>query len=93
MPVAMVSAGMLYFIHPDYLGTPQRITDASQNIVWDAALRPFGEVEQMTLTFTANLRFPGQYADAETGLNYNFFRYYDRSRLPAFESEKETSAG
>jgi uncharacterized protein RhaS with RHS repeats len=43
----------------DHLGTPQRITDANQNIVWDAALRPFGEVEQMTQTFTLNLRFPG----------------------------------
>jgi uncharacterized protein RhaS with RHS repeats len=58
MPVAMVSAGTLYFIHPDHLGTPQRITDGSQNIVWDAALRPFGEVEQMTQTVTLNLRFP-----------------------------------
>jgi RHS repeat-associated protein len=75
----MVSAGTLYFIHPDHLGTPQRITDGSQNTVWDAALRPFGEVEQMTQTFTLNLRFPGQYADAETGLNYNFFRDYDPS--------------
>ncbi len=23
------------------------------------------------------LRFPGQYDDAETGLHYNYFRYYD----------------
>jgi RHS repeat-associated protein len=28
-------------------------------------------------TVTNNLRFPGQYADAETGLLYNFHRYYD----------------
>jgi RHS repeat-associated protein len=26
---------------------------------------------------TCPLRFPGQYQDAETGLNYNHFRYYD----------------
>ena len=24
-----------------------------------------------------NLRFPGQYYDTETGLNYNYMRYYD----------------
>ena len=28
-------------------------------------------------TFTLNLRFPGQYYDTETGLHYNYFRYYD----------------
>jgi len=27
--------------------------------------------------FTFNLRFPGQYYDNETGLHYNYFRYYD----------------
>jgi RHS repeat-associated protein len=26
---------------------------------------------------TVNLRFPGQYYDQETGLHYNYFRYYD----------------
>ena len=29
------------------------------------------------MAFTFNLRFPGQYFDAETGLNYNYFRDYD----------------
>ena len=28
-------------------------------------------------TVDCPLRFPGQYADAETGLHYNYFRYYD----------------
>ena len=28
-------------------------------------------------TFIYNLRFPGQYYQAETGLNYNYFRDYD----------------
>jgi len=28
-------------------------------------------------TFVYNLRFPGQYYDQETGLNYNYYRDYD----------------
>jgi RHS repeat-associated protein len=87
MPVAMVSGGALYFIHPDQLGTPQRVTDANQSVVWDAVLRPFGLPEQLTATFTDNLRFPGQYADAETGLAYNFFRDYNPSIGRYIESD------
>jgi RHS repeat-associated protein len=79
MPVGFVAGGTLYFVHPDHLNTPQRITDAGQSVVWDIALAPFGGVAQLTPSLIDNLRFPGQYADAETGLNYNYFRDYDPS--------------
>jgi type VI secretion system secreted protein VgrG len=36
-------------------------------------------VAQLTPSLIDNLRFPGQYADAETGLSYNYFRDYDPS--------------
>ncbi len=77
MPIGFVAAGTLYFVHPDHLNTPQRLTDATGAVVWDQSLRPFGEVQASTFGLAENLRFPGQYADAETGLNYNFFRDYD----------------
>ena len=53
------------------------MTDANQALVWDAVYTPFGQVHSITGTATNNQRFPGQYADAETGFNYNYFRDYD----------------
>lgn len=46
LPVAMVDATgaspVLYFVHTDQIGTPQKITDASSNLVWDGVFDPFG---------------------------------------------------
>ena len=69
-------AGWYYFVN-DHLGTPQKIADSSGNIVWEAAYLPFGEAQLVTETVANNFRFPGQYFDAETGLHYNWHRYYD----------------
>jgi RHS repeat-associated protein len=68
-----------YFYHNDHLGTPQKLTDSTGTVVWSADYKPFGEatVDQTVSTITNNLRFPGQYYDAETGLHYNYFRDYD----------------
>jgi RHS repeat-associated protein len=66
-----------YYVHPDHLGTPQRLTDRHQQIVWDAVYAPFGEVTLRTEQVMQPLRFPGQYADPETGLHPNWHRDYD----------------
>jgi RHS repeat-associated protein len=81
MPVGFVSGGTLYFVHPDHLGTPQKITDVNQNIAWDEAADPFMFSQQITANapVTMNLRLPGQYYDAEDGLHYNTHRDYDPS--------------
>jgi RHS repeat-associated protein len=55
------------------------MTDSTKVIVWDAVYTPFGQVHSITGTATNNQRFPGQYADAETGYSYNYFRDYDPS--------------
>lgn len=74
----------IYFIHNDHLGTPQMLTDMDQKVVWQVESQtPFGETmvnedpdgDGQTVEF--NVRAPGQYYDKETGLNYNYFRYYD----------------
>ncbi len=33
----------MYYVHTDHLGTPQMITNAAQQIVWEATYKPFGE--------------------------------------------------
>jgi len=67
-----------YYVHSDHLGTPQVITDAASGVVWSAIYKPFGGVAWLTTALIENnIRFPGQYYDGETGLHYNYFRYYD----------------
>jgi RHS repeat-associated protein len=66
-----------YVISDHHLGTPQQIVDSAGTVVWKAAFLPFGKAQVHTETITNNIRFPGQYFDAETELHYNWNRYYD----------------
>ena len=66
-----------YWYHNDHQGTPQKITHTTGTVVWSAVYDSFGKAQIETSTVTNNLRFPGQYYDTETGLHYNWNRYYD----------------
>ena len=71
------NAGVYFYLN-DHLGTPQQLLNGDTGAVaWQAAYLPFGEVQISVNTVTNNLRFPEQYYDAETGLHYNWNRYYD----------------
>ena len=48
-----------------------------QTIVWDRVSDPFGNTLSITGPATLNLRGPGQYNDAESGLLYNLMRSID----------------
>jgi len=74
----------LYFVYPDHLNTPRLIADAAGTTVWRWDNQepfgndtPNGDPNSTGTTFEFPLRFPGQYADRETNLNYNYFRDYD----------------
>jgi RHS repeat-associated protein len=76
--LAMIRPGeVAYYFHNDHLGTPQALTNDSQAIAWKSAYAPFGEAVPSIQTVENPFRFPGQYYDQETGLYYNYHRYYD----------------
>ena len=78
VPLAKIEGTSVYYYANDHLGTPQKLTDATGAVVWSAEYKPFGEaIIDPSSTVTNNLRFPGQYYDAETGLNYNYYRDYN----------------
>ncbi|GAB2914935.1 RHS repeat-associated core domain-containing protein [Rheinheimera gaetbuli] len=76
-PLALISGGQLYFYQLDQLGTPLSLTDSENNIVWQASYSVFGKATVTVNDIDNPIRFQGQYYDAESGLHYNHFRYYD----------------
>ncbi|GID04976.1 RHS repeat protein [Pseudomonas sp. 008] len=75
-----------FYIHSDHLNTPRIVTNAAREIVWEWKSDAFG-LEKASGFLTLNLRFPGQYFDAETGLHYNYFRNYDPETGRYLESD------
>jgi len=70
-------AQKIYYFINDHLGTPQKLLNENADVVWSADYKPFGEADVDVNTFANRFRFSGQYYDAETGLHYNYHRYYD----------------
>ncbi|MBB5154385.1 RHS repeat-associated protein [Saccharopolyspora phatthalungensis] len=69
-----------HVIVSDLLGTPTELVDDQGGIAWVHRTSLWGNAFHdggATETGGTPLRFPGQYFDAETGLHYNFHRYYD----------------
>ena len=78
----------IFYVHTDHLGTPRKITRPSDNsLMWRWDPDTFGSAPP-TGTLTYNLRFPGQYALSESGLNYNGRRTYDPQMGRYLESDR-----
>jgi len=94
LPLALVLPGPeLHTVHPDHLGSPQKMTDATGAVTWDARFRPFGEPHAIAGSAANDQRFPGQLLDPETGLHYNYFREYDPTLGRYVESDPIGLAG
>ena len=83
----------LRFVHSDHLGTPQKLTDNAGALVWDRIQTPFGLDHSVTGAAATPVRFPGQYADGESSLHYNYFRDYDPSLGRYIQSDPIGLAG
>jgi len=70
---------VFHAIVTDQLGTPSELVDQNGRIVWHTTTSLWGTQTAVSADDGVDcpLRFPGQYYDAETGLHYNRFRYYD----------------
>ncbi|MET0135043.1 MAG: DUF6531 domain-containing protein, partial [Kibdelosporangium sp.] len=73
---AELSGGVQRFqlVVTDQVGTPAELVAPGAGVTWQSRAALWGKV--LTPGGTP-LRFPGQYADPETGLHYNVYRYYD----------------
>jgi len=94
VPITVNAASaQLYYIHSDHLNTPRRVADATGTTVWKwNQQEPFGvnmpdENPSGVGAFEFPMRFPGQYADKETNLSYNYFRDYDPAMGRYVESD------
>ncbi|WP_432168468.1 RHS repeat-associated core domain-containing protein [Streptomyces sp. bgisy031] len=74
------NATRFHSVVTDAVGTPTELVTPDGDLVWQHRTALWGTdlpAPHDTTAALCPLRFPGQYADAETGLNYNYFRYYD----------------
>ncbi len=76
-PVFMVFNGEYYWYENGVNGTPYKLIGINGLVVWSGRYGGYGRCYVGIQSIRNNLRYPGQYYDEETGLYYNFHRYYD----------------
>ncbi|MCK8504078.1 DNA/RNA non-specific endonuclease [Myxococcus fulvus] len=87
-PVAKRERENTYYFVTDHLGAPREMMSGSGAVVWSGLLSVSGALQQTALEqVSCSVRYPGQWADAESGLLYNRFRYYQPSRMQYLTSD------
>ena len=68
-----------HYFHCDQIGIPKEMTDIHGNLLWYGEYTAWGRLKKNERVYNdahQPFRLQNQYADRETGLLYNFFRYY-----------------
>ncbi|MGE0789729.1 MAG: RHS repeat-associated core domain-containing protein [Sandaracinaceae bacterium] len=72
------ASGRRGYVLTDQRGCVERVLDDHGADLWRARVDPYGVAHiEVGQDFYQPLRFPGHWYDAELGLHYNRFRYYD----------------
>jgi RHS repeat-associated protein len=75
-PLAQTVDRQLILCNANDLGTPTELIDLLGTLLWSPTYRAFGTVMNEGVGKKSPFRFAGQYQDSDTGLYYNWFRYY-----------------
>ena len=72
----------IVYLHNNQVGQVQYAFNSDGQMIYERVQTPFGETmgEINAYDMKMPVRFPGQYYDAETGFNQNWFRTYDPAR-------------
>ena len=81
VPIARWGTEGWFFFSYDQIGVAYEMFDEAGVIIASTQSLAFGNLERLERTHSGIVDWPfafmGQYRDAETGLHYNHFRYYD----------------
>lgn len=89
-PLAQTQGEDLHYIVTDHIGTPRELfSEDGERVDWKAEWDLWGDIAQLRRKAANDdappvdcpIRFQGQWYDAESGLHYNRFRYYDTDAM------------
>ncbi|HFW0000262.1 TPA: RHS repeat domain-containing protein, partial [Salmonella enterica subsp. enterica serovar Wangata] len=102
-PGARYEKGQLHYVVRDHMGTPRELLTESGEVVWAQKLSVWGRSERYRFGGWnapndesgpgCPWRFAGQWADEESGLYYNRFRYYDSEAVQYLTPDPAKLAG
>ena len=72
----------MYIVHCDQIGVPREMTDSQGKLLWKGRYDAWGQLihdsnRHAQRSTHQPFRLQNQYFDQETGLHYNFLRYYE----------------